>query len=28
VEVSKGRKDPEKLRRLMLAVRETLPDGN
>ena len=28
VEMSKGRKDPEKLRRLMLAVRETAPEGN
>ena len=28
VEMSKGRKDPEKLRRLMLAVRETAPEGS
>ena len=28
VEMSKGRKDPEKLRRLMLAVREVVPEGN
>ena len=28
VEMSKGRKDPEKLRRLMMAVRETAPEGS
>ena len=28
VEMSKGRKNPEKLRRLMLAVREVMPEGN
>ena len=28
VEVSKGHKDPEKLRRLMLAVREAMPGGS
>ncbi|HUV44456.1 MAG TPA: phosphoribosylanthranilate isomerase [Dehalococcoidales bacterium] len=28
VEISKGHKDPEKLRRLMLAVREAVPEGS